>query len=321
MNQINTIPQMPVAAPVAAPAALTAKAIRQRVQAIQEVMKEVMSEGQHYYSLGVRETKLSNGSTQKEPNFALSKSGAEVLCMTFQLVPEISSAFTEDRDAVIPWKSRRKEWYDGPRGREFRWVEEKGETEGYYEVLSTCRVYGPAGNLLASAQGSANNMEAKYRTQYLGDIKNTILKMSQKRAFVAAVLLATGASDLFTQDLEEEVADAHPAPHPQQAAPPRQSSQPSQPPSGNGEWGTSLSAAQVKAAHAAANSAGVPAEAAHAVVKAMSFAPKPDARAFMDELFSKDQNRILAAFAQHHTVSDPVPPPMDEPPIPNSPWD
>lgn len=34
-------------------------------------------------------------------------------------------------------------------------------------------------------------------------LKNTIMKMAQKRAFVGAVLMATGASEFFTQDVED----------------------------------------------------------------------------------------------------------------------
>ena len=34
-------------------------------------------------------------------------------------------------------------------------------------------------------------------------MKNTIMKIAQKRAFVGAMLLATGASEFFTQDIEE----------------------------------------------------------------------------------------------------------------------
>lgn len=34
-------------------------------------------------------------------------------------------------------------------------------------------------------------------------LKNTIMKMAQKRAFVGAILLATGASEFFTQDIED----------------------------------------------------------------------------------------------------------------------
>lgn len=35
------------------------------------------------------------------------------------------------------------------------------------------------------------------------NFKNTIMKMAQKRAFVGAVLIATGASEFFTQDIED----------------------------------------------------------------------------------------------------------------------
>lgn len=37
--------------------------------------------------------------------------------------------------------------------------------------------------------------------------KNTIRKMAQKRAFVSAILMSTGASEFFTQDLEDIVED------------------------------------------------------------------------------------------------------------------
>lgn len=55
----------------------------------------------------------------------------------------------------------------------------------------------------------------------LPDSWNTVLKMSDKRALIAAVLNATAASDVFTQDLEEEAAppagDASPPAGPAQA--------------------------------------------------------------------------------------------------------
>jgi hypothetical protein len=40
-------------------------------------------------------------------------------------------------------------------------------------------------------------------------IKNTIMKMAQKRAFVGAILLATGASEFFTQDIEDMDINGH----------------------------------------------------------------------------------------------------------------
>lgn len=49
-------------------------------------------------------------------------------------------------------------------------------------------------------------------------LKNTMMKMAQKRAFVGAILLATGASEFFTQDIEDMdkdgrvYSDEHPVP-------------------------------------------------------------------------------------------------------------
>ena len=46
----------------------------------------------------------------------------------------------------------------------------------------------------------------------VSDLVNTIDKMAQKRAFVAAILIATNASDYFTQDMEDfngEVVEGH----------------------------------------------------------------------------------------------------------------
>lgn len=57
----------------------------------------------------------------------------------------------------------------------------------------------------------------------IADQVNTIQKMAQKRALIAATLLAVNASEFFTQDVED-FSDAHPEPPPQpngsQAQPP-----------------------------------------------------------------------------------------------------
>jgi hypothetical protein len=51
----------------------------------------------------------------------------------------------------------------------------------------------------------------------LADTYNTVLKMADKRALVAAVLNGTAASDVFTQDVEDQPRDAAPAePQPEQ---------------------------------------------------------------------------------------------------------
>jgi len=51
--------------------------------------------------------------------------------------------------------------------------------------------------------GTCNSREKKYIKNDPWDIQNTIMKMAEKRALVAAVLGVTAASDIFTQDMED----------------------------------------------------------------------------------------------------------------------
>jgi hypothetical protein len=60
------------------------------------------------------------------------------------------------------------------------------------------------GEMVGQGDGSCNSKENKYEKQKykIYDLTNTICKMAQKRALVAAVLSSCGASEFFTQDLE-----------------------------------------------------------------------------------------------------------------------
>lgn len=77
-------------------------------------------------------------------------------------------------------------------------------------------------NLIAECEGSTNSQEKKYKERKawvyseeerkkvpvtevtpIYDILNTLQKMAQKRAFVGAIIFATGASDFFTQDIDD----------------------------------------------------------------------------------------------------------------------
>lgn len=74
-----------------------------------------------------------------------------------------------------------------------------------------------SGTEIATCEGTANSGEKKNKEKavyvegvYTGqeavpvcDIVNSLKKMAQKRAMVGAVILATGASDYFSQDLED----------------------------------------------------------------------------------------------------------------------
>jgi len=155
--------------------------IRKRTHAIQEVMKGVMKEGTHF------------GTIPGTPKPSLWKAGAEVLCMTFRLAPILESRVTTDNPEA--------EWaYTGTR-RDGNIV--TGTCIGFFEVESICTITGMNGETFSRCSARCCSREAKYRSLALYDIRNTIQKMAEKRAFVSAVLMATGASDIFTQDIED----------------------------------------------------------------------------------------------------------------------
>ncbi|MGK7932389.1 MAG: hypothetical protein AB4041_13290, partial [Microcystaceae cyanobacterium] len=59
--------------------------------------------------------------------------------------------------------------------------------------------------LVGQAEGNCNSYEKKYKKQEykVFDLTNTICKIAQKRSLIAAVLCTVGASEFFTQDLED----------------------------------------------------------------------------------------------------------------------
>ena len=61
------------------------------------------------------------------------------------------------------------------------------------------------GEMVGQGDGSCNSKEKKYEKQQykIFDLTNTVCKIAQKRALVAAVLSSCGASEFFTQDIEE----------------------------------------------------------------------------------------------------------------------
>jgi hypothetical protein len=61
-----------------------------------------------------------------------------------------------------------------------------------------------SGEMVGQGDGCCNSKEKKYDSQkyQIYDLTNTICKMAQKRALIAAVLSSCAASQFFTQDLE-----------------------------------------------------------------------------------------------------------------------
>jgi hypothetical protein len=162
---------------------LAAEDLVARTKKILEIKEKVMRENVHYGVIpGCRKPSLW-------------KPGAEILCQGFRLAPEFVTTSTQDLNHTI----KSEKWdYD-------KREKVEGLTKGYFEYDTQCTlVHIPTGEVWAKdVSGSCNNFEAKYRTLNPYDIKNTLEKMSEKRALVAAVLIGVGASDIFTQDLED----------------------------------------------------------------------------------------------------------------------
>ncbi|HPA21039.1 MAG TPA: hypothetical protein PLU30_25045 [Verrucomicrobiae bacterium] len=190
---------------VAEAAPLSPAQILDQVNLIQQVMRAVMRDGEHFGKIP--------GCGDKP---TLLKPGAEKLAMTFRLRPEFAV-----------------EVIDLPRGhREVRVVctlrTANGSVLGQgvgscstmeskyrYRSESTGREVPKAywasrdANLLGGPEFSAKKFDGRWvivhrvESNDLADAYNTILKMSKKRALVDAVITATAASDIFTQDVED----------------------------------------------------------------------------------------------------------------------
>lgn len=171
-----------------------------QVQAIQQLMQTVMKDREHYGTI-----------PGCGPKPTLLKPGAEKLAFMFRLAPRYEVTIHE---------------LDGGHFR--------------YELL--CRLESlQTGRVVAEGVGCCSSLETKYAfagkdaegnklpRQNLEDVRNTVEKMAAKRALVAAVLNATAASDIFTQDLEE-LAEGEEAPEKPTVRPPQRKSQ------ANGEW-------------------------------------------------------------------------------------
>ena len=162
---------------------LTAEDLASQARKVMEIKDTIMKEGVHY------------GIIQGCSKPSLLKPGAEKLCTAFMLQPEFETICRDDPNRTIKWEK----WdYKGKK-------KVSGTTKGYIDYDSSCTlVHIPTGDTWArNVGGSCNNFESKYRSQNPYDVKNTLEKMAEKRALVAAVLIGTALSDMFTQDIED----------------------------------------------------------------------------------------------------------------------
>lgn len=154
-------------------------AAKRQNQALMQLMAELLESGVDYDQI------------PGTPKPTLLQPGAQQLCTVFHFCPSYQVA---DKTEILD------------EGREF------------LSYIVTCRlIHRESGLMVAEGIGSANSREVKHRYRWEGrddnrhrvenpevlDLQNTLVKMAKKRALVDATLNATGASRLFTQDLED----------------------------------------------------------------------------------------------------------------------
>lgn len=187
-----------------------------QVTKIQEVMSAVMKADTHY------------GVIPGTPKPTLFKPGAEKLCMLFRLDPQYDSMETWDGPHLtvktrctlfhIPTGERRGSGEGSCSTKETKYAYRKGERKcpkcGKEAIIKGQDKYGGGwlcwkkkdgcGEKFKDGDKSIESQEAgRVANPDLPDCYNTVLKMSNKRALVAAVLNVTAASDIFTQDIED----------------------------------------------------------------------------------------------------------------------
>ena len=175
--------------------ALSITAMQQRAELVIEAMANVLEEGKDY------------GKIPGTDKPSLYKPGAERLCMMFQLAP--ADPPIEDLSTGDEIRYRLHVPIVAPDGRvlavgvgeassneeKYRWRrpvcdEEWAETD-------------PAMRREKWFRGKTENYKGKQVRTSPADIANTVLKMAHKRALIHGTLLATAASSVFNQDLED----------------------------------------------------------------------------------------------------------------------
>lgn len=198
--------------------AMSTEAVVRQVNVIQEVMKAVMKIDEHYGTIP---------GCQKP---SLYKPGAEKLGFTFRLAPEydvrtINMANGHREYQVkcrlrhIPTGAMIGEGEGSCTTMEGKYRFRGGEKEGtgqaipkeYWNLKNAGKIT-EAKELIGGEGFAPGKIDGKWEICSIGekvehdnpaDYYNTCLKMAKKRAHVDAILTATAASDIFTQDVED----------------------------------------------------------------------------------------------------------------------
>lgn len=230
------------------PAPLTIMAVAevvQRVRHVEQIVKEVMTEGIHYG--------LQPGTKSK----TLRQPGGEVLCIAFQLDPAMEPPEIEDlggghrnvtatcvlTSLVTGQEVGRAHGSCSTMETKYRYRyaelicpacdketirQSKNKAEGWYcwRKLGGCGATFPPGEAVIEQQP-----RGKVENPDLADVFNTVLKMAEKRAFLAVVRMRTGASALFQEgEAEGEEEDVPPPSKPTATRPAPRAVPPAAPP-------------------------------------------------------------------------------------------
>ncbi len=214
--------------------------VRSQVNAIQGLMKEVMQDGIHYGVIP---------GTQKP---TLYKAGAEKIGLMLRLAPAFSREMMWDgvhltvqaectlthtttgtviasaggmcstRETKYAFRQATRKCPACKAGA-IKWS--KFDGGGWY-----CHTKAGGCNAKFAADDDAitSQSEGREDNPNIADTYNTVLKMADKRAYVAAMLFGTAASDIYTQDLEDFPQGTAPQQPPQNA--PQSSNAPQQAP-------------------------------------------------------------------------------------------
>ena len=218
-------PSHPVTAIQPAQYELSVEQLSVQVDKIQKLIKDVMKEGQHYG--------IIPGTKKK----TLYKAGSELLCWMFRFGPQYQFTLEEGPGAHrtytvtcslihIPTGVKVGEGMGICSTREKKYAYRVGQ-----RLCPDCKAPcirrskferdGDKGWYCHAGSGGCNasffSGDKRITDQEIGmvenpelpDCYNTVLKMGNKRALAAAVLTATAASDIFTQDLDEKHDPAH----------------------------------------------------------------------------------------------------------------
>ena len=212
----------PVQQPVAE-MELSVKQVKAQLDKVREIMRTVMSDGIHY------------GAVPGTDKKTLLKPGAEVLCVTFRLAQSYQASIQPEDDHLtvittctlthIPTGNMIATGMGMCSTRESKYAYRKASRKcpacGKEKIVKGKDEYGGGWLCFAKMGGCGAKFkagDAVIEAQDIGrvdnddvmDQHNTVLKMSNKRALVAAILNATGASDIFTQDMEDRDDDTAP---------------------------------------------------------------------------------------------------------------